>query len=201
MRLRPPTLCETARLFPSGDQSASFTLSRISRGAPPDSGTRASVPGVPLRRAAEQDRQFPGETDRKDSGGRKPERARLAPAQPRGKNRSRLRGPLCAEQYRSVRGELALRRYRRAGRSNAGKLDEAALADSHQCSRPRPAPTRSESARRREANPGAESNLTKIFFSAAVLESPIPGRGLRSRSSSLPRSASAAADLFAGTAR
>ncbi len=33
---------------PSGDQSASFTFSRISRGAPPDNGTRASVPAVPL---------------------------------------------------------------------------------------------------------------------------------------------------------
>ena len=31
-----------------GDQSASFTFSRISRGAPPDSGTRAKVPAVPL---------------------------------------------------------------------------------------------------------------------------------------------------------
>src|SRR5208337_2549250 len=48
IRFLPPTLRDTARFAPSGDQSASFTFSRISRGAPPDSGTRASVPAVPF---------------------------------------------------------------------------------------------------------------------------------------------------------
>ena len=46
IRLRFPTWRVTARLFPSGDQSASPTFSRISRGAPPARGTRASVPIV-----------------------------------------------------------------------------------------------------------------------------------------------------------
>ena len=43
-RLAIPDRRVTARLLPSGDQSASWTFSRISRGAPPASGTRASVP-------------------------------------------------------------------------------------------------------------------------------------------------------------
>src|ERR1700676_4945535 len=48
IRFLPPTVRETARLDPSGDQSASFTFSRISRGAPPEIGTRARVPETPL---------------------------------------------------------------------------------------------------------------------------------------------------------
>src|SRR5580692_9613363 len=44
MRFFPPTVRDTASVEPSGDQSASLTFSRISRGAPPDSGTRARVP-------------------------------------------------------------------------------------------------------------------------------------------------------------
>ncbi len=43
-RLRPPTSRTTARLVPSGDQSAHCTCSSISRGAPPESGARARVP-------------------------------------------------------------------------------------------------------------------------------------------------------------
>src|SRR5271154_1619145 len=47
MRLALPTVWETARLDPSGDQSASLTFSSTSRGAPPESGTRAKVPELP----------------------------------------------------------------------------------------------------------------------------------------------------------
>ena len=43
-RYRSPTTWMTARSFPSGDQSASTTPSRISRGVPPAMGARASVP-------------------------------------------------------------------------------------------------------------------------------------------------------------
>src|ERR1700680_4192154 len=48
MRFLDPTVRETARLDPSGDQSASVTFSRISRGAPPEIGTRARVPEAAL---------------------------------------------------------------------------------------------------------------------------------------------------------
>src|SRR2546426_7922343 len=43
-RFCPPRSRTTAKFVPSGDQSAHCTPSRISRGAPPPSGTRASVP-------------------------------------------------------------------------------------------------------------------------------------------------------------
>src|SRR6266852_146515 len=45
-RLRPPTSRTTARLFPSGPQSAHWTFSSTARGAPPAMGARASVPAV-----------------------------------------------------------------------------------------------------------------------------------------------------------
>src|SRR5437868_4878225 len=51
-RFRPPTSPTTARLPPSGDQSAHCTFSSISRGAPPANGALASVPTlthVPVR--------------------------------------------------------------------------------------------------------------------------------------------------------
>src|SRR2546426_7125145 len=43
-RFCPPRSGTTAKFVPSGDQSAHCTPSRISRGAAPPSGTRASVP-------------------------------------------------------------------------------------------------------------------------------------------------------------
>ncbi len=43
-RFRPPKSRTTARVFPSADQSAHCTCSNTSRGAPPTSGARASVP-------------------------------------------------------------------------------------------------------------------------------------------------------------
>src|SRR6204780_5809056 len=48
IRFLPSKVRDTASVEPSGDQSASLTLSRISRGAPPDNGTRAKVPAVPF---------------------------------------------------------------------------------------------------------------------------------------------------------
>src|ERR1700704_5601339 len=51
-RFRPPTSLTTARLLPSGDQSAHCTFSSTSLGAPPASGALASVPTftqVPVR--------------------------------------------------------------------------------------------------------------------------------------------------------
>src|SRR5690242_17952242 len=44
MRDLPATLWTTASWDPSGDHSASATSSSIWRGAPPETGTRASVP-------------------------------------------------------------------------------------------------------------------------------------------------------------
>ena len=48
-RYRSPTTWMTASSFPSGDQSASSTPSRTSRGVPPAMGARASVPSNTLK--------------------------------------------------------------------------------------------------------------------------------------------------------
>src|SRR5579872_1154551 len=45
-RLNPPNSRTTAKLDPSGDQSAHCTFSSTSRGAPPPSGTLPNVPSL-----------------------------------------------------------------------------------------------------------------------------------------------------------
>ncbi len=90
---------DTARFAPSGDQSASFTFSRISRGAPPDSGTRASVPAVPLVVGAQQNRHFAGRADGKNAAFRQIQRPVLAAARAHRKDVGRFAGPLRAEHH------------------------------------------------------------------------------------------------------
>src|SRR5579862_3624089 len=77
--MRPASSRTTARLAPSGDQSAHSTRSSRERGAPPVSGTRASVPEVmnPAKGAAERDGGFPGRRDGQNFRAAQPERTRL----------------------------------------------------------------------------------------------------------------------------
>ena len=93
-RYFPPTLCTTARSRPSGDQSASKTFSSSSRGAPPSSGTRASVPVlIQVRLAADGDRELPGGGDSQDPGVRQLQAARLDAAGARREDPERLSLP------------------------------------------------------------------------------------------------------------
>ena len=85
-RLRPSTLRTTARLAPSAAQSAACTASRTSRGPPPASVERASVPMVtngPAGRAASEIAISPAGGDREDVGGRERQRHGLRDLGPR----------------------------------------------------------------------------------------------------------------------
>ena len=123
MRLRFPTSRATARLFPSGDQSASSTFSRTSRGAPPASGTRASVPTVskPNRgRRLREMRQLPAGGDREDARARERQRARFRAVGPRREDVEGEPFPGGGSRRSSGRRERTARtRWRRARRSAA----------------------------------------------------------------------------------
>src|SRR6202158_4747059 len=79
-RLRPPPSRTTAKLFPSGPQSAHWTFSSTARGAPPAMGARASVPVVTQvetawlfnRRAISPEDESPGDETAMSSVGPSP---------------------------------------------------------------------------------------------------------------------------------
>ena len=110
MRLRPSTTRRTARLAPSGAQSAAWTDSSTSRGAPPDSDARASVPEVvkgPTARAPREMAISPaGDTASTEDGGN----ASAADSGASGRvEKIRMGAPFHAAPYTIVRASGAKR--------------------------------------------------------------------------------------------
>ena len=156
-RRRPPLSRATARLPPSGAQSAVSMSSRISRGAPPPSGTRASVP----RLAHPNTKRRPSEIaispfcaiDSTSAAGRPSDRdsgPRSEPRRPRGAG---SRG--CAVEDRLAVGREARGQERRRAGTSAAEARSADCRPRH--AERAPAERRAEATSPRRGHPAGRS--------------------------------------------
>ena len=149
----PSTRRMTARLAPSGPQSAHCTSSRISRGAPPRSGAWASVPLQTKRPAqwrSSESAIWPVARDREDLGLRQREGARLRALGARREEPARLALPGRAVDHGLAVGGEARGEDRPAPERQALEGREAAAR--RRPRRPRPSrPSRSPRGSRRRS--------------------------------------------------
>ena len=161
-RLRLPTTRQTARFLPSGDQSASCALSRISRGEPPAERHARQRPRrlvaddeVPV----ERDGDLAGRGDREHRGARQVEGAGLGAVRPRREDLERAALPGGAVDDRlAVGSKRAPKDLRRAGTSAAGTGSAgAAFAQSFavRARRARPRASERSDGRQRASRGGA----------------------------------------------